>query len=108
MSGIGSFAPGTYGLVPALDQLLDAKKEVAVDKADVATCRVLTNAKVKSVLGKLKESQNQYLLFSYGTQLGCSQVEGRCFEVSNNVPSHLTKSSRTNLPAVIYGNFCDL
>ena len=108
MSGIGSFAPGTYGLVPALDHLLNVKKEVAVDKADVATCTVLNNAKVESVLVKFKESQNQYLLCSYGTQLGRSQIAGRCFEVSNNVPSNFTKSSRTNLSAVIYGNFSDL
>ena len=108
MSGIGSFAPGTYGLVPALDHLLNVKKEVAVDKADVATCTVLNNAKVESVLVKFKESQNQYLPSHDGTELGRSQIAGRCFEVSNNVPSNFTKSSRTNLSAVIYGNFSDL
>ncbi len=42
--------------------LLDLKKEVAVDNADVATCGFLTNSKVESVLGKLKDSQAQYLL----------------------------------------------
>jgi len=79
-----------------------------VDNADVATCGFLTNAKVESVLAKAKDSQSQYLLSPYGTELGCSQIAGRRFEVSNNVPSNLTKGSGTNLSAVIYGNFADL
>ena len=38
------------------------------------------------------------------------QMDGvsRRLEVSNNVPSNLTKGSGTNLSAVIYGNFADL
>ena len=46
MSEIGSVARGTYGLVPTLDNLLDLKKEVAIYKANVSTCRVRTNAKI--------------------------------------------------------------
>ena len=68
----------------------------------------LTNAKVEAVLSKAKDSQNQYLLSPYGTELGRSQIAGRRFEVSNNVPSNLTKGSWSNLSAVIYGNFADL
>ena len=48
-----------YGLAPTLDNLLDLKKEVAVDKADVVSCGFLTNKKVESVLGKLMDSQGQ-------------------------------------------------
>ena len=107
-SGIGSVAGGTNGLAPTLDHLLDLKKEVAVDNADVASCGYLTNAKVESVLAKAKDSQNQYLLSPYGTELGRSQIAGRRFEVSNNVPSDLTKGSGTNLSAVVFGNFADL
>jgi HK97 family phage major capsid protein len=55
-----------------LDHLLDLKKEVAVDNADVATCGFLTNAKVEAVLAKAKDSQSQYLLSPYGTELGRS------------------------------------
>ena len=91
-----------------LDHLLDLKKEVAVDNADVATCGFLTNSKVESVLGKLKDSQAQYLLSPYGAELGRSQIAGRRFEVSNNVPSNLSKGTGSNLSAVIYGNFNDL
>ena len=107
-SGIGSVAGGTNGLAPTLDHLLDLKKEVAVDNADVATCGFLTNSKVEAVLAKAKDSQNQYLLSPYGVELGRSQIAGRRLEVSNNVPSNLTKGSGTNLSAVIYGNFADL
>ena len=107
-SGISSVAGGTNGLAPTLDHLLDLKKEVAVDNADVASCGYLTNAKVESVLAKAKDSQSQYLLSPYGTELGRSQIAGRRFEVSNNVPLNLTKASGTNLSAVIYGNFSDL
>ena len=95
-------------MTPTLDHLLDLKKVVAVDNAEVATCGFLTNAKVESVLAKAKDSQKQYLLSPNGTELGRSQIAGRRFEVSNNVPSNLTKGSGTNLSAVIYGNFADL
>ena len=47
-------------MAPTLDHLLDLKKEVAVDNADVASCGYLTNAKVESVLAKAKDSQSQY------------------------------------------------
>ncbi|MDC2985010.1 phage major capsid protein, partial [bacterium] len=107
-SGIGSVAGGTNGLAPTLDHLLDLKKEVAVDNADVASCGYLTNAKVESVLAKAKDSQSQYPLSPYGAELGRSQIAGRRFEVSNNVPSNLTKGTGSDLSAVIYGNFADL
>ena len=48
-SGIGSVAGGTNGASPTLDHLLDLKKEIAVDNADVATCGFLT--KIHSVCG---------------------------------------------------------
>ena len=106
-SGIGSVAGGTNGASPNLCHLLDLKKEIAVDNADVATCGFLTNAKVESVLGKLKESQDQYHLTPYGAEVDRSQTAGRRFEFSNNVPSNLTKRSGSNMSAVVYGNFSD-
>ena len=101
MSGIDLFAGGNSKLAPTFDYLLDLKKEVAVVNADIATCGFFTNAKVESVFGKLKESQNQYLLSPDGTELGATQIAGRRFEVSNYVPSNLAKGSGSNLSAVI-------
>ena len=107
-SGIGSVAGGATGAAPTLDHLMDLKKEVAVDNADVSTAAFLTNAKVEAVLSKLKDSQQAYLLSPYGTEIGQSQIASRRMMVSNNVPSNLTKSTGTNLSAIIYGNFSDL
>ena len=91
-----------------LDHLLDLKKEISVDKVDVASCGFLANAKVESVLAKANHSLNQYLLSPYGAELGRSKIGGRRLEVSNNVPSNLTNGTATNLSAVIYGNSADL
>ena len=55
-------AGGTNGFTPTLDHLLDLKKEIAVDSADVAISGFFTNTKVESVLAKAKDSENQYLL----------------------------------------------
>lgn len=67
-----------------------------------------SNAKIKAGLSYAEGAENQYLLSPYGAELGRSQIAGRRLEVSNNVPSNLTKGSRTDLSAVIYGNFADL
>ena len=69
---------------------MDLKKEIAVDNTDVATGGFLTNAKVESVLGKLKDSQGQYLFSPYGAELGLSQIAGRRFEA--------VKASRAAFP----------
>ena len=63
---------------------------------------------MESVLAKAKDSQSQYLLSPYGTELGRSQIAGRRFEISNDLPANLTKGSGTNLSAVIDGNVADL
>lgn len=55
------------------------------------------------VLRRWRTQSNQL-----GGELGRSQIAGRRFEVSNNVPSNLTKGSGADLSAVIYGNFSDL
>ena len=107
-AGIGSVAGGTNGLAVTMDHLLDLKKEVTIDNADAPTAGYLTNAKVEAAVSKLKDGNGQYLLSPYGTELGRSQIAGRRFEVSNNVPSNLTKGTGTGLSAVIYGQFRDL
>ena len=67
-----------------------------------------SNAKIKAGLSYAEGAENQYLFSTCGAELGRSQIAGWRFEVSNNVPSNLTKGSGTNLSAVIYGNFADL
>ena len=62
-----------------------------------------SNAKIKAGLSYAEGSENQYLFSTCGAELGRSQIAGWRFEVSNNVPSNLTKGSGTDLSAVIYG-----
>ena len=52
---LGSVAGGTNARASALDHLLDLKKGVAVDYADVASCGYLTNTKMESVPAKAKD-----------------------------------------------------
>ena len=107
-SGIGSVAGGTNGLAPTLDHLFDLKKAVAIDNADVGSAAFVTNAKVEAVLSKLKDGNSNYLLSPYGNEIGRQQIASRRFEVSNAIPSNLTKGSGSNLSAILYGNFADL
>ena len=67
-----------------------------------------SNAKIKAGLSYAEGAENQYLFSTCGAELGRSQIAGWRFEVSNNVPSNLTKGSGTGLSALIYGNFSDL
>jgi len=108
-TGIGSIAGGANGASPTIDNLIDLKAEVGIDSADVNTGAFLTNAKVERVLSKLKDSQNNYLLNPYSSNLGDAQVCGRRMFVSNNVPDDLTKgSSSGTCSAIIFGDFSQL
>ena len=69
-------------------------------------CGYLTNAKVEAVLAKAKDSQSQYLLSPYGTELGRSEIAGLRFEVSNNVPSNLTKGTGSDLVSCYLRELC--
>tara|TARA_B100000925_G_C21872549_1_gene414893 strand:- start:101 stop:262 length:162 start_codon:yes stop_codon:yes gene_type:complete len=52
MQKIRSDTGGTNDVSPKLDHLVDLKKDITVDNADVETCDFLTNAKAESVNGK--------------------------------------------------------
>jgi len=91
-----------------LDDLIDLKKSVSVDNADVGSAAFVTNSKVEGVLSKLKDSNGQYLLSPYGGELGQQQILSRRLEISNAIPSNLSKGSGSNLSAILYGNFADL
>ena len=108
-TGIGSVSGGTNGLAPTIDNLIDLKAEVGIDSGDANQGAFLTNAKVEKVLSKLKDSQNNYLLNPYTSNLGDAQVCGRRMFVSNNVPSDLTKGSSSGVcSAILYGDFSQL
>ena len=107
-SGIGSVAGGTNGLAPTLDHVIDLKKAVAIDNADTANAAYVTNSKVEAVLTKLKDGNSAYHLSPYAGEIGKQQMASRRFEVTNAIPSNLSKGSGSNLSAILYGNFRDL
>mgnify|MGYP003134685989 CR=1 FL=1 len=107
-SGIGSVAGGTNGLAPTLDHIIDLKKAVSIDNADAASAAYVTNAKVEAVLSKLKDGNSAYHLSPYAGEIGRQQIASRRFEVTNAIPSNLSKGSGSNLSAILYGNFRDL
>jgi len=90
-SGIGSVAGGTNGLAPTLDHVIDLKKAVSIDNADTANAAYVTNAKVEAVLSKLKDGNSAYHLSPYAGEIGKQQIASRRFEVSNAIPSNLSK-----------------
>ena len=107
-TGVGLVSGGTNGAAVTLDHLIDLKKEVSVDNADQPNCAFVSNGKVESALSKLKDGNSQYLLSPYGNEIGRQQILSRRFEVTNAMPSNLSKGSGSNLSAVIYGSFRDL
>ena len=107
-TGIGSVAGGTNGAAADLDDFIDLKKEVSVDNADLSSCAFVTNAKVEGAVHKLKDSNGDYILDPYGAELGSQQILSRRLEITNAIPSNLSKGSGSNLSAILYGNFADL
>ncbi len=108
VSGIGSVAGGTNGAAADLDDFIDLKKAVSVDNADLPNCSFVTNSKVEAAVHKLKDSNGDYILDPYGSELGSQQILSRKMMVTNNIPSNLSKGSGSNLSAILYGNFADL
>ena len=107
-TGIGSVAGGTNGAAATLDKLIDLKKEVSVDNADMPNCAYVTNSKVEAALSKLKDGNSAYHLSPFAGEIGKQQIANRRMEVTNAIPSNLTKGSGSNLSAILYGNFRDL
>ena len=107
-SGIGSVAGATNGAAATLDNLIDLKKEVSVDNADMAGCSYVTNSKVEAALSKLKDGNSAYHLSPFAGEIGKQQIANRRLEVTNAIPSNLSKGSGSNLSAILYGNFKDL
>lgn len=104
-AGIGSVAGGANGAAPTWDHIVDLESAVANANAPSGSLGYLTNTKVR---GKLKKTQ----IFSGTSGVPVWQggeLNGVRAEVSNQVPSNLTKGTSNGIcSAIIYGNWSDL
>ena len=98
-TGIGDVALGAAGGTLSVDKVIDLENEVEIDNA--VGQAFLTNFKVKKAASKLKDGEGQYF--------GLDKVfQGYQRAFSNLVPSNLTKTTGSNLSALIFGDFSDL
>lgn len=105
--GIGSVVGGTNGLAPAWSHIVALETEVAQDNADVGTLGYLTNAKVRGKMKGVEKAANTGLYL--WSESGSTPVNGYRAEVTNAVPSNLTKGSASGIcSAIVFGNFADL
>ena len=109
-SGTNSVVGGTNGAAVTYDHLADLIAAVSQDSADVGRTGFLTNNKVLTKLLKTKDSDGNYLLGPGSMVAGApATLWGRRCEVSEQVPSNLTKGRASGTAsAVIYGNWSDL
>lgn len=106
-AGIGAVIGGTDGGVPNLANVVELETAVAAENADIGTLGYLTNTKYR---GKAKTTfvnsgTGERL---WDTRTPSAPLNGYRTEVSNQIPSNLTKGSGTNLSAIIFGNWSDL
>lgn len=105
--GIGSVAGGTNGLAPAWSHIVGLETEVAQDNADVGTLAYLTNAKVRGKMKSVEKAANTGLYL--WAESGSTPINGYRAEVTNAVPSNLTKGSSSGVcSAILFGNWADL
>lgn len=104
-SGVNTLAMGTNGGVPTWPAMVALETPVFVANANSAKMSYLSNPKVR---GKLKvtpkeSGQATYLMAENGS------VNGYPFEVSNHVPSNLTKGTASGVcSAAVFGDFSQL
>ena len=87
-SGICSVAGGTNEATASLDKLIDLKKEVSVDNADMPNCDYVTNSKVEAALSKLKDGNSAYHLSPFSGEICKQQIANRRLEVTNAIPTY--------------------
>ena len=109
-SGINSVAGGTNGATVTYDHLADLIAAVSQDSADNGRTGFLTNNQVLTKLLKTKDSDGNYLLGPGSMVAGSpATLWGRTCQISQQVPSNLTKGSASGTcSAIIYGNWSDL
>ena len=107
--GIGDVAGGTNGLAPTRAHMVELEGDVADQNADIGSLGYLTTSKARTKLRKTENATGTGLyVWEDGIGYGEGRVLGHRAEVSNAVPSNLTKGSGTDLSAIIFGSFADL
>lgn len=96
---------GGSGATPDWADVVNFWRQIALDNADVATLRWLTNTEVAYHLmttEKVASTDSRMLLDSINGNLG-----GYPIHISNQVPSDLTDTVYENQSAMIFGNWSD-
>jgi len=109
-SNTNAVVGGTNGAAVTYDHLADLIAAVSQDSADSGRTGFLTNNQVLTKLLKTKDSDGNYLLGPGSMTAGApATLWGRRCEISQQVPSNLTKGSASGTcSAIIYGNWADL
>jgi HK97 family phage major capsid protein len=104
-SGIGSVAGGANGAAPTWDHIVELESAVANANAPASSLAYLTNTRVR---GKLKRTQ-KFTGTSGEALWRNGELNDTRAQVSNQVPSNLTKGSSVGVcSAIAYGNWADL
>lgn len=106
-SGVGSVALGAAGGQPTWGSIVGLIREIEIDNANLGGTAWLTNPQVMSKLMTTPiqsgGTEGNFLLKEPGNSL-C----GYPFYITNQIPANLTKSTGTNLSALILGNWPQL
>nr|QNL31675.1 MAG: hypothetical protein [Bacteriophage sp.] len=106
-SGVGSVALGAAGGQPTWGSIVGLIREIEIDNANLGGTAWLTNPQVMSKLMttpiQTGGTEGNFLLKEPGNSL-C----GYPFYITNQIPANLTKSTGTNLSALILGNWPQL
>ncbi len=110
VTGTNSVIGGTNGASVTYDHLADLIAAVQQDNADTGRTGFLTNNQVLTKLLKTKDSDGNYLLGPGAMTVGApATLWGRRCEISQQIPSNLTKGSASGIcSAVIYGDWSSL
>jgi len=104
-SGIGDVPIGTDGGYPTYAFLVDLETKLYAANILITTPGLLTTPGIRGYLKKTPKVAN---FPEYIWRDGSEQVLSYRSLVSNNVPSTLTKGSKTDCHAIILGNWSDL
>ena len=98
-------AGGATGAAISWANVVALETKVAAENGIRGNCGYLTNAKV---IGDMKASERTSTNGRYMLDGDAKNLNGYPIEMTNLVPSNLTKSTGSNLSAMIFGNWKDL